>query len=194
MESTLRLEHPSQRFERLMRSTYSKVYSLAYRLAGNPSDAEDLTQEAYYRALRRFDTYDGTKPFENWIFKILSRLFLDLVRYRKRRVKTVSYNAPLPPVCTGRQEQQDNVYFEKPDENTNPETQLMKETLSDGLQNALNGLTPEQQAIVFMADVEGMHYSEIAQHIGVPVGTVRSRLHRSHKMLRKILTETPNRS
>ncbi|HWP30189.1 MAG TPA: sigma-70 family RNA polymerase sigma factor [Fimbriimonadales bacterium] len=166
-----------------MRSSYSKVYNLAYRLAGNPNDAEDLTQEAYYRAFRRFETYDGTKPFENWIFRILGRLFLDLMRYRKRRVKTVSYDAPLP------EERQDNVYFEKPDESTNPETLFIKETLSDELQEAINKLTPEQQTVVILADVEGLQYKEIAERIGAPVGTVRSRLHRSHKTLRKMLSK-----
>lgn len=183
MESTLRLEPPIQRFERLMRSSYSKVYNLAYRLVGNPNDAEDLTQEAYYRAFRRFDTYDGTKPFENWIFRILGRLFLDLMRHRKRRVRTVSYDAPLP------EENRENVYFEKPDESTNPEILLMQETLSDRLQDAMSKLTPEQQTIVILADVEGMPYKEIAEKIGAPVGTVRSRLHRSHKTLRKILSK-----
>jgi len=166
-----------------MRSTYSKVYKLAYRLAGNPSDAEDLTQEAYYRALRRFDTYDGTKPFENWIFRILGRLFLDLTRYRKRRPKTVSYDAPLP------HEHLENVYFEKADENTNPETRLMQETLSDRLLDAISELAPEQQTVLLLAHVKEMQYGEIAERTGTPIGTVRSRLHRAHRTLRQKLSK-----
>ncbi|HWP30191.1 MAG TPA: sigma-70 family RNA polymerase sigma factor [Fimbriimonadales bacterium] len=177
------LEHTLERFERLMKKTYSKVYNFAYRLVRNSSDAEDLTQETYYRALRKFDTYDGSKSFENWIFKILGRLFLDLIRHRKRRVKTVSYDAPLP------HEHDDIVYFEKPDDSTNPEAQLMKEELSDELERAIKNLTPEQQSIMRMADVEEIPYQEIAERLDAPIGTIRSRLHRTHKTLRKKLAK-----
>lgn len=170
-------------FERLMEKSYPKVYQRAYRLVRNSSDAEDLTQETYYRALRKFDTYDGSKPFENWIFKILSRLFLDLVRYRKRRVKTVSYDAPLP------QEHEDMVYFEKPDDSTNPETQFMKEELSDELESAIKKLTPKQQSLVLMADIEEIPYHEIAERFDAPIGTIRSRLHRAHRLLRQVLSK-----
>ncbi|HWP30190.1 MAG TPA: sigma-70 family RNA polymerase sigma factor [Fimbriimonadales bacterium] len=176
-------ENTLDRFERLMKKTYPKVYQRAYRLVRNSSDAEDLTQETYYRALRKFDTYDGDKPFENWIFKILGRLFLDLVRYRKRRVKTVSYDAPLP------QEHDDTVYFEKPDDSTNPETQFMNEELSEELESAIRKLNPEQRVLVLMADVEGVPYQEISERFNAPIGTVRSRLHRTHRLLREALSK-----
>src|SRR5579864_6145517 len=83
------------RFNELMESTYKKVFNMAYRLAGNRPDAEDLTQEAFYRAYRSFPDYEGDKPFENWIFRIVTRLFLDMLRTRRRRVKAVSYDSPL---------------------------------------------------------------------------------------------------
>src|SRR6185436_4152842 len=98
------------RFNELMQATYRKVYNMAFRLSGNRADAEDLTQEAYYRAYRSFDDYQGDKPFENWIFRIVSRLFLDLLRSRRRRIQAVSYDAPLP---TGSLD--DTVYFDMPD-------------------------------------------------------------------------------
>src|SRR5437588_11321738 len=83
------------RFNDLMESTYKKVFNMAYRLAGNRPDAEDLTQEAFFRAYRSFHDYEGDRPFENWIFRIVTRLFLDLLRSPRRRVKAVSYDAPL---------------------------------------------------------------------------------------------------
>src|SRR5687768_10473305 len=82
------------RFNELMNESYRKVYNMAYRLAGNRADAEDLTQEAFYRAYRSFADYEGDRPFENWIFRIVTRLFLDLLRNRRRRIKAVSYDAP----------------------------------------------------------------------------------------------------
>src|SRR5436189_4834389 len=93
---TLELTSKEQkRFSNLMQETYRKVYNMAFRLAGNRTDAEDLTQEAFYRAYRSFGDYEGDRPFENWIFRIVTRLFLDLLRNRRRRVKVVSYDTPL---------------------------------------------------------------------------------------------------
>src|SRR5471030_983103 len=82
----------SSRYNGLMEATYRKVYNMAYRLTGIRADAEDLTQEAYYRAFRSFEDYEGDRPFENWIFRIVTRLFLDMLRSRRRRVKAVSFD------------------------------------------------------------------------------------------------------
>ena len=76
-------DREESRFNDLMEATYRKVYNMAYRLSGNRSDAEDLTQEAYFRAYRSFHDFEGDRPFENWIFRIVTRLFLDLVRSRR---------------------------------------------------------------------------------------------------------------
>lgn len=170
------------RFRSLMEQTYKKVFNLAYRLAGNRADAEDLTQEAFYRAYRAFGDFEGDRPFENWIFRIVNRLFLDLMRTRSRRVQTVSYDAPVRP---DRGEDVFNV--EAADQGPTPEQAMLHDTMSEELEAALLRLKPEQRLLVLLADVEGMPYSEIALVVGVPVGTVRSRLHRAHKALRQQL-------
>ncbi len=167
------------RFNELMRQTHKKVFNMAFRLSGNRADAEDLTQEAYYRAYRSFGDYQGDKPFENWIFRIVSRLFLDLLRSRRRRIQAVSYDAPL---STGNHD--DTIHFDVPDSSGTPETQLMHRSFSDDLQLVLESLTPEQRTLVTLADVEQVPYAEIAQLMGKPVGTIRSRLHRTHKQMR----------
>jgi len=170
-------------FQVLMDQTYKKVFNLAFRLSGNRSDAEDLTQEAYFRAYRGFSEYEGDRPFENWIFRIVTRLFLDLTRARKRRVQAFSYDAPV--MADGADEA---LSFQTPDAQPNPEESLMLGTLSEPLQRALEVLKPDQQMLVILADVEQMPYEEIAKMAGVPVGTVRSRLHRAHKKMRAVLT------
>lgn len=167
------------RFNELMAETYRKVYNMAYRLAGNRTDAEDLTQEAFYRAYRSFGDYEGDRPFENWIFRIVTRLFLDLLRNRRRRVKAVSYDTPLQ---SGGGEE--NLYFDMADEKPNPEQEVLGETFSEDLQRALDSLSAEQRLLVTLADVEGMPYKDIADMLGKPVGTIRSRLHRTHKLIR----------
>lgn len=167
------------RFNELMAETYKKVYNMAYRLAGNRTDAEDLTQEAFYRAYRSFRDYEGDRPFENWIFRIVTRLFLDLLRNRRRRIKAVSYDTPLQ-----REGGDENLYFEKADERPNPEEEMMSGAFGEDLQRVLNSLTPEQRTLVTLADIEGVPYKDIAETLGKPVGTIRSRLHRTHKLIR----------
>src|SRR5690606_36309798 len=116
--------------------TYRKVFNLAYRLSGNRADAEDLTQEAFWRAYRSFETYQGDRPFENWIFRIVTRLFLDLRRRRNRRIKAISYDAPLRPDGSD-----DSVQFEKADDGPNPEEVLMGSAVSEELEESLSRLT-----------------------------------------------------
>jgi RNA polymerase sigma-70 factor (ECF subfamily) len=170
------------RFEDLMKRTQKKVYNMAYRLSGNAADAEDLTQEAYFRAYRSFDSYEGDKPFANWILRIVTRLYLDLLRYRRRRVQTVSYDNPLH-----KDSGEDDLFFEQADNTENPESVLMDSTLGEELENALRSLPAEQRLVVMLADVEGIPYKDIAEILDAPVGTIRSRLHRTHKALRKQL-------
>lgn len=172
------------RFNEQMQATYKKVYNMAFRLAGNRSDAEDLTQEAFYRAYRSFLDYEGDRPFENWIFRIVTRLFLDMLRSRRRRIKAVSYDTPL-----NQGSGDENLYFEMPDRSADPEEQMMEGTFSEDLQKALNSLSPEQRLLVTLADIEGVPYKDIAEMLNKPVGTIRSRLHRTHKLVRARLEQ-----
>lgn len=182
---------PSQSldFQELMERSYKKVFNLAYRLSGNRNDAEDLTQEAFYRAYRKFDTFQGDRPFENWIFRIVTRLFLDMKRARSRRVQTVSTDAPLR--ADG---YDDTVSFEAPDDRPNPAQTLLNDTLGEDLEHGLRHLSADQRELVWLADVEGLPYDEIAAKFSAPVGTIRSRLHRAHKQLRRVLEQIQNKS
>ena len=162
-----------------MNETYRKVYNMAFRLSGNRPDAEDLTQDAYYRAYRSFGDFEGDRPFENWIFRIVTRLYLDLLRNRRRRVQTVSYDNTLPSEVGG-----DSVRFEIADDQPSPEQIMIENAYSEPLQMALESLTPDQRELIELADVKQVPYTEIAEMLGAPVGTIRSRLHRTHKALR----------
>lgn len=168
-------------FDQKMQASYRKVYNMAFRLSGNRPDAEDLTQEAFIRAYRNFEDYEGDKPFENWIYRIVTRLFLDLRRTRRRRVRATSYDAPW-----GR-DAGEEIAFDIPDYDANPEKQVMAGVMSEDIERVLNKLTPEQRLLVALADVEGLPHKDIAEIVGTPVSTIRSRLHRMHKTLREQL-------
>ncbi|MBS1723192.1 MAG: RNA polymerase sigma factor [Armatimonadetes bacterium] len=169
-------------FHSLFRQSYRKVFNLAYRLSGNRADAEDLTQEAFYKAYRAFGSFQGDRPFENWILRIVSRVYLDMKRTKNRRVRTVSFDAPLH-VDGGH----DPVQFETADWAMNPEQAFLSKGLNEELEWSLSRLSSEQRNLVWLADIKGVPYDQIAAKIQAPVGTVRSRLHRAHKQLRQLL-------
>src|SRR5439155_12690908 len=90
-------------FEKLVERTQRQAYNMAYRMTGNRDDAEDLTQEAYLRAYRSFEKYNRALPFESWFFRILSNLFIDLMR-RRPKLKPLSLDQPV-----GEEENDDNM-------------------------------------------------------------------------------------
>jgi RNA polymerase sigma-70 factor (ECF subfamily) len=185
MEAVTRVETQNgngQQFETLMESTYSKVYAVAYRMSGSQADAEDLTQEAFFRAYRSFDSYEGDRPFENWILKIVSRLFLDLLRSRRRRVKTVSYDAF---TYNDAQESLGPAMFADPEEQV--DEKVLNLQLDDRLEQAIKTLSKDQQNLIQMAYFDGLSYDEMAEKLEKPVGTIRSRLHRIHRQLARTL-------
>ncbi len=149
-------------------SEYGRViYNFAYRLTGNPDDASDLAQEVLLRVRRGLRTY-RPGSFEGWLWRITRNAFLDDVRKRQRRPTT-----------------------ELPDEDRSalaaaptPDEVLAETRLSEEVQQALLQLPYEFREAVVMCDVVGLTYQEIAEAVDVPVGTVRSRIHRGRLMLR----------
>jgi RNA polymerase sigma-70 factor (ECF subfamily) len=178
-EPTRGKEHAE--FEKLVERTQRQAYNIAYRMTGNRDDAEDLTQEAYLRAYRSFGTYNRQLPFEGWFFRILSNLFIDLMRRRPKQ-KPLSLDQPM-----GDEESDDNLLLQIPDEASNPERNLMDQVMDERLQAALNALPEVFRVAVLLCDVEGKSYEEISELMGSSIGTVRSRIHRGRTMLRRIM-------
>ncbi len=113
--------------------------------------------------------------------KITSRLFLDLLRSKGRRVTTVSYDASMPSDSSG------GMFFDIPDHNSNPENLLMQAVLGEDMQHAVASLNEEQSLLVEMADLQKVPYRDIARAMGKPIGTIRSKLHRTHRQLQNSL-------
>jgi RNA polymerase sigma-70 factor (ECF subfamily) len=166
-------------FEKLVERTQRQAYNIAYRMTGNRDDAEDLTQEAYLRAYRSFGTYNRQMPFESWFFRILSNLFIDLLRRRPKQ-KPLSLDQPM-----GDEESEENLLLQLPDEEANPERNLLDQVMDERLQAALSTLPEAFRVAVLLCDVEGRSYEEIAQIMGSSIGTVRSRIHRGRSLLRR---------
>jgi RNA polymerase sigma factor (sigma-70 family) len=149
----------------------ARVYRLAYRLTGNPHDAEDLTQEVFVRVFRSLSSYTpGT--FEGWLHRITTNLFLDQAR-RKARIRFDALAEDADSRLPGRV--------------PSPDAQYADGLLDDDVEAALADLPPEFRAAVVLCDIEGLTYDEIADVLGVKLGTVRSRIHRGRTMLRSAL-------
>lgn len=172
-------EQPGRRaeFDRLVERYHKQAYNIAYRMTGNHADAEDLTQEAFVRAFRFFGNYRRDWPFDNWLYKIMSNLFVDDLR-RRPKAHLQSLDQPLDLSGSG------DVYLEIPDAGANPERLVMSHELDEHIQRALNGLPNDFRMTVVLADIEGLSYEEISVAMKCSLGTVRSRLHRGRKLLR----------
>ena len=146
------------------------VYRLAFRLSGNQHDAEDLTQETFMRVFRNLKSYrPGT--FEGWLHRITTNLFLDMVRHRSKI----------------RMEELPEDYERVPGTSLTPEQVYTASNLDPALQRSLDELSPDFCVAVVLCDVVGMSYEEIAETLGVKMGTVRSRIHRGRLQLRRSL-------
>jgi len=173
---------PKREFDTLVQRYHKQAYNIAYRLTGNHSDAEDLTQEAFVRAFRFFDNYRRDLPFENWLYRIMSNLFVDELR-RRPKARVQSLDAPVGNDATS----ESNAFLEIPDSRENPERVVLHEELDERIQKALSTLPPDFRTTVILADIEGMSYEEISETMKCSLGTVRSRLHRGRKLLRSKL-------
>jgi RNA polymerase sigma factor (sigma-70 family) len=164
-------------WEQVVRDHSARVYRLAYRLSGNPQDAEDLTQETFVRVFRSLaDFSPGT--FEGWLHRITTNLFLDMVRRRQR----IRFDAL--PEDTER----------LPGRAPSPEQVYADTHLDPQIQAALDALSPEFRVAVVLCDIEGLTYEEIAATLGIKLGTVRSRIHRGRVQLRQALAHLSPRA
>ncbi len=148
------------------------IYNFAYRLTGNPDDSADLTQEVLLRVRRGLRTYTPGS-FEGWLWRITRNAFLDEVRKKQRRPTSVLPDEDRSALAAA----------------PAPEEVLAEVRLSSEIEVALLALPYEFREAVVMCDVVGLSYREIADAVDVPVGTVRSRIHRGRSMLRKILED-----
>jgi RNA polymerase sigma-70 factor (ECF subfamily) len=166
------MAEPVPTWEEVARRYGRFLYNVAYRLAGNDDDANDLAQEALLRVRKGLESYQPGS-MEAWLSRIVTNVFLDEVRRRRRRPVEALPDDPdriLPPMAAA---------------------DVATDRLSDEVQAALRTLPEDFRAAVVLADVVGLSYEEIGEALDVPVGTVRSRIHRGRRQLRSALGEAP---
>jgi len=149
-----------------------ELYGAAVRMSRNPRDAEDLIQETYLRAFSAWDRFIPGSNVRAWLFRILTNSFINGHRDRARAARFGEDR--LRRACYSEERR---IGAE------DPETALVEARLGDEVQAALAALPAEFRAAVVLADLHDFSYREIAEYLGIPVGTVMSRLHRGRRLL-----------
>lgn len=169
------------RFERDALVFTDQLYAAALRYTKNPEDARDLVQDTYLKAFNSFHQFEEGTNLRAWLYRVLTTTFINIYRKDQRR----------PQLAAGELEdwQIARAQSHTSDLGKSAEVQAL-ENLPDGdIKRALQEIPEEFRIAVYLADVEGFSYKEIAEIVDVPAGTVMSRLHRGRKALREKLTD-----
>lgn len=161
-----------------------KVYSQCYGMVRNPDDAMDMVQETFIRAFRNIDRFEGTAAFSTWLFRIASNCCIDFLR-KMKRAREVDYDDAI-----GREETADGEEVVLPDRlGISPAHVLSRRELMGKIEDALQSLSPAHREAILLREVEGLSYQEMADTLGISIGTVMSRLHHARKNMQKALRD-----
>ena len=180
---------PPADFEPLFAAVAGTAFGIAVRLTRNQADAEDLVQEAALLAFRAFASFEPGTNFRAWFFKILTNCYFSKVRREKSR-----------PVTSDLDDTPDLYLYARsaeagfPTQGPDPAAQLLDQLGTERVVAAIGRLPEEYRVVSTLYFMEDLSYEEIAQVIGCPIGTVRSRLHRGRKMLQKALWQLAEES
>jgi len=154
------------------------LYNYALRMTNNAADADDLVQETFLKAFRFWDKYEKGTNIRAWLFRILKNSYINRYRRESKEPDTVDYEEVQNFYNTIRDERS---------ESSDLQESAFGQLLDDDIATAIAKLPEDFRTVVILCDIEGLTYEEIAEFLAVPLGTVRSRLHRGRSLLREEL-------
>ena len=156
------------------------MYNFAYRLTLDQDDSKDLVQDTYLKSYRFIDSFQKGTNAKAWLFRILKNSFINDYRKKSKEPSKVDY-----------QEVESYYNSEEVDRQITPDLRVeaLKDMIGDEISNALNTLDVDFRTVIILCDLEGFKYDEMAKILDIPIGTVRSRLHRARNLLKEKLSE-----
>jgi RNA polymerase sigma-70 factor (ECF subfamily) len=158
----------------------NSMYNFAYRLTLDSDDAKDLLQDTYLKAFRFIDSFQKGTNAKAWLFRILKNSFINDYRKKSKEPSKVDY-----------QEVETFYNSEDVDRQITPDLRVeaLQDMIGDEISIALNSLDVDFRTVIILCDLEGFKYEEMAKILDIPIGTVRSRLHRARNLLKEKLSE-----
>lgn len=155
------------------------MYNFAFRLTNDEDDANDLVQDTYLKAFRFINSFERGTNAKAWLFRILKNSFINDYRKKSKEPSKVDYQ----DVETTYNSTEDA----EMDATTDLRTETVQDMIGDEVANALNSLPVDFRTVIILCDIEGFTYEEMAKILDIPIGTVRSRLHRARNLLKEKL-------
>ncbi len=168
-------ERQQESFEREALPYLDSLYRYGLRLCGDPVQAEDLVQETMVKAFRSWERYAIGTNIRAWLFTIMRNTLISQYRRRRKHAESVDISEVDGFIVF------DAIY------NPNPSERFFDRLVDEEVTGAIDSLSADYREIVVLADVEDLTYEEIAEVVGIPIGTVKSRLHRARRMLQRKL-------
>ncbi|GCC52401.1 RNA polymerase subunit sigma [Chryseotalea sanaruensis] len=167
-------------FDKEFMPQINAMYNFAYRLTLERDDAKDLLQDTYLKAYRFIDSFQQGTNAKAWLFRILKNSFINDYRKKSKEPAKVDY-----------QEVETYYNSEEVDRQITPDLRVesLGNMIGDEISNALNALDVDFRTVIILCDLEGFKYEEMAKILDIPIGTVRSRLHRARNLLKEKLSE-----
>jgi RNA polymerase sigma-70 factor (ECF subfamily) len=158
----------------------NSMYNFAYRLTFDEDDAKDLVQDTYLKAYRFIDSFQRGTNAKAWLFRILKNSFINDYRKKSKEPNKVDY-----------QEVETYYNSDEVDRQITPDLRVesLQDMIGDEISNALNSLDVDFRTVIILCDLEGFKYDEMAKILDIPIGTVRSRLHRARNLLKEKLSQ-----
>lgn len=170
-------------FDQLVGTYMDRIYNYVARMVHDPIEAEDIAQEAFVKAYRNLPSFRGASTFQTWLYRIASNLTIDSVRRRQRRDNTCSLDAPMDT-------EEGELAREQADASTpGPVQDLETAETRRQVHRAIQQLSPKLRSVVILYELQGLSYEEIAEILGCPLGTVKSRLFNARMELKEKLQD-----
>ena len=167
-------------YDELVRIYSASIFHVAYRMLGEPAEASDAVQEIFLKVFRNIGGFKGEAALKTWVFRIAFSELLNRLRWWRRRHRFATMSLDEQPNGTG-------IGHSVPSPSPTPEQMLQAKEQETAIHQALGRLSKDHRSIIVLRDIEGFSYNEIADVLGVSIGTVKSRLARARSDLKKSL-------